>query len=88
MDTVFFEQDLEPYGLVRDEAVTELAERRGIRMVSYASQMLYDVRDFFYEEKFDDNDEKENEAAILCKSIVLVAIAIMHYKSLSQRKIA
>ncbi|CAD7964476.1 unnamed protein product [Amoebophrya sp. A120] len=63
VDTVFFEQDLEPYGLVRDESVTELAERRGIRMVSYASQMLYDVRDFFYEEKFDDNDEKENEAA-------------------------
>lgn len=41
------EQDLEPYGLQRDDNLRHLADARDVKFVSYASQMLYDVRDVF-----------------------------------------
>jgi len=47
VNCVFMEQDLEPYGLQRDDNLRHLADARDVKFVSYASQMLYDVRDVF-----------------------------------------
>ncbi|CAD7957620.1 unnamed protein product [Amoebophrya sp. A25] len=66
VQNVFMEQDLEPYGLNRDDVVTNMAASGGTNVISYASNMLWDVRDVLLVERVGvEEDEDDLKKATL-----------------------